>query len=51
MKRYVVYYTNPGKSVNKNQRTHAFNTLEDAKESAEFLKWQGAKKVRIIEEK
>ena len=41
---YVIYYTN----LNRRERTPAMQTLEEAQRSAEFLLWQGAKKVRIV---
>jgi hypothetical protein len=41
---YIVTYRNQGRP----EKTAAFSTYEDAKESANFLKFQGAKCVKII---
>ncbi len=49
MKKYEVTYTNEGKSIGKHQTTQPFNTREEAEECKEFLKFQGAKRVKILE--
>ena len=43
MTKYIVYYTN----INKREKSPAYSTREEAEECAEFLKFQGAKRLSI----
>ena len=43
---YRVYYSN----LRKREKTQAWQTYEEAEKSAKFLKWQGAKKIKIVKE-
>ncbi len=42
-----VFYTNP--YAGRRESTPVFASYQEAKESAEFLRFQGAKRVRILE--
>ena len=45
---WIVFFTNPGKSMNGGRmRTPPFATKEEAQKSADFLKFQGAKRISI----